>query len=87
MPRCEYAITLVKPRQECWLGGVIVLFHHNQLNGPGVWWVHATRDGSPVLKTDVGWHNINGILIRTPRHQLFLHFRRLPGYMVTKRRP
>ena len=67
--------------QRFWWEGAIVLFHRNLLNGPGVHLVHANKDGSCVLKTEASWRNINGILIRTRRHQLFLHFRRRPPYL------
>lgn len=58
-----------------------MLFHRNLLNGSGIWWTHANRAGGILRKDEVSWRNINGVLIRTPRHQLFLHFRRRPPYL------
>lgn len=72
-------------RQVVLLRGVIVHFNHNTLNPPGVALVHAQKNGGGVLKGETSWRTVNGIMIRTRNSQTFLHFRRLPWYMVPKR--
>lgn len=82
MPRCKHHMK--NPTVKLW--GAIVFYHHNLINGSGLHWLHAGPKGKVLLKTEVSWRNINGILIRTPDHQLFLHFRRIPRCMAKRAR-
>ena len=66
--------------------GVIVWYSWNLLNGRGIHWAHAGPNGGILTKRSVNWRNINGILIRTKNTQTFIHFRRLPWYLVKRRR-
>lgn len=68
-------------RTRVYWGGAIVWFSYNSLNPSGIWWVHGNPGGGPVLKVDVSWRNINGILIRTRNSQTFIHFRCFPKYI------
>jgi hypothetical protein len=43
---------------------------------PRIAWNHATANGGPVLKTDVGWRNVNGILFRLGGAVTWVTFRR-----------
>lgn len=72
-------------RNRVWLRGAIVWYSWNMLNPRGVGWVHAGPRGGILTKEDVRWWNINGIFIRTRNTQTFLHFRRLPWYLVPGR--
>jgi hypothetical protein len=60
------------------LWGTIVWFSYNTINPRGIWLTHAGPGGRILLKTEVHWTNINGILIRTKNTQTFLSFRRRP---------
>lgn len=43
---------------------------------PGVHWAHSTPDGGPVLRTELGWRTISGLIFATPRLVVFAYFRR-----------
>lgn len=43
----------------------------------GLHWTHATKSGGAVLRSEVSWKNINGVWIGTPKHRLFIMFRRV----------
>lgn len=73
---------LTPKRRAILLWGAIVWYGWNMLNGPGVHWCHAGPRGGILTKKSVNWRNINGIIIRTKNTQTFLHFRRLPWYLV-----
>jgi hypothetical protein len=64
---------------------MIVWYSFNLLNGRGIWWLHAGPKGGILTKQSVRWYNINGILLRTRNTQTFIHFRRFPRYMISKR--
>lgn len=59
------------------LKGVVFWYGRNQFFGPGIAWIYAELGGGPVLKDQISWRKINGIVIRFRDSQLFLHFRRL----------
>lgn len=58
------------------LRGYILWYSWNQLNPPGIHWLHSGPKGRLLLREDVRWTNISGIIVRTRNTQTFLSFRR-----------
>ena len=56
----------------------IIRHNRNLLVEPGFHWLHSGNGGSAVLKTDVSWRNIAGIIIATESSVTFVYFRRSP---------
>lgn len=73
---------LTPKRKSILLWGAICWYGWNMLNGPGLHLSHAGPRGGILTKKSVNWRNVNGIIIRTKNTQTFLHFRRLPWYLV-----
>lgn len=75
-------------RERKWLRGRICWFSWNMLNGRGIHWLHSGPKGRLLLREDVHWYNVSGVVIRTRNTQTFLYFRRAPnlgkGRMATR---
>lgn len=57
-------------------GFVLVYPKRSILIEPGWHLSYATEDGGPVLKTDTGWRNWNGLMHAGRKRVVWLYFRR-----------
>jgi hypothetical protein len=57
---------------------VIVHRSRTQLIEPGIHWAHNAPGGRLLLKTQISWRTISGIILRAGSLVVWLYFRRRP---------